>query len=49
VTERFATVDDYISSFPPDARAVLTELREVIQGAIPDATERISYNMPAIG
>ena len=40
-------IDGYISQFPARVRAVLEKVRETIRGAAPDATEVISYQMPA--
>ena len=44
---RFATVDAYIASFPKDVQTVLRKIRASIKRALPEATERISYNIPA--
>lgn len=44
---RFATVDEYIASFPEDVQAVLEKVRETIRKAAPEAEERIGYQMPA--
>jgi uncharacterized protein YdhG (YjbR/CyaY superfamily) len=44
----FATVDDYIATFPDDVRAKLEEMRAIIRQAAPDAVEKISYRMPAL-
>lgn len=41
-----ATVDEYIAVFPPDIQAILRKIRATIRGAAPEASERISYNMP---
>jgi uncharacterized protein YdhG (YjbR/CyaY superfamily) len=41
------TVDAYIAEFPPETRAVLEEMRALIRAAAPEATERVSYAMPA--
>jgi len=41
------TINDYISGFPPEIQAKLNEIRAVIKKAAPDATEKISYGMPA--
>jgi uncharacterized protein YdhG (YjbR/CyaY superfamily) len=41
-----ATVDDYIAAQPPEAQARLRELRAIVRGAVPQATEVISYGMP---
>ncbi len=40
-------VDAYLAAVPPGPRAALQHLRATIQGAAPDATETISYQMPA--
>jgi uncharacterized protein YdhG (YjbR/CyaY superfamily) len=40
------TVDDYIAAEPESLRAMLTELRDTIRAAAPDADERLSYGMP---
>jgi uncharacterized protein YdhG (YjbR/CyaY superfamily) len=40
-------IDDYISKFPDDVQAVLEKVRETIRQAAPEATETISYMMPA--
>ena len=40
------TIDEYIETFPADIQARLQKLREVIRVAAPNATEKISYQMP---
>jgi len=40
-------IDGYISQFPADVRAILEKVRATIRRAAPDATEKISYQMPA--
>lgn len=40
------TIDQYIQQFPNDIREKLTELKNVILKAAPEATEKISYKMP---
>ena len=42
-----ANIDDYISTFPDDVQAILGKVRETIRRAAPEATETISYMMPA--
>lgn len=44
---KFTTIDDYIASFPEDIREILENLRKTINNAAPEATEIISYSMPA--
>lgn len=43
---KYDTIDEYIAQFPPDVRNILIKLREIIHEAAPDATEKISYQMP---
>jgi uncharacterized protein YdhG (YjbR/CyaY superfamily) len=40
------SIDEYISSFPETIRERLEELRATINKAAPEATEKISYQMP---
>lgn len=44
---KFATVDEYIATFPPATKKALNEIRSTIRKAAPKAEEVISYNMPA--
>jgi len=46
VAEKFATVDDYIDSFPDDVRPILERVRRTIRAAVPDGEETISYQIP---
>jgi uncharacterized protein YdhG (YjbR/CyaY superfamily) len=48
VATTFATVDDYIASFPPAVREVLNDIRRTMQAVLPDAGETISYNIPTL-
>src|SRR5436190_16089629 len=41
------SVDDYLSALPEDQRVALERLRKTIRVAAPQATEKISYAMPA--
>ena len=41
-------VDDYIRRFSPEIQAVLQQVRKVVRAAAPEATEVISYQMPAL-
>lgn len=40
------TIDEYIAGFPQDIQSKLNQMREVIRAAAPQATEKISYQMP---
>jgi uncharacterized protein YdhG (YjbR/CyaY superfamily) len=46
VNVNFKNIDEYIAGFPPDVRARLQQVRQTIHKAAPEATERISYQMP---
>ena len=41
------SVEAYLAALPADQRAVMESLRRTIRAAAPDATELISYDMPA--
>jgi uncharacterized protein YdhG (YjbR/CyaY superfamily) len=41
------TVDEYIGGCPVECRAALATLRAMIREIAPEATEKISYGMPA--
>lgn len=43
----FSTVDAYIASFDEPHRSQLLEMRRLVKSAAPQATESISYGMPA--
>lgn len=45
-TGDFKTIDEYIRLFPADIQNRLRTLRETIRKAAPEATEKISYQMP---
>jgi uncharacterized protein YdhG (YjbR/CyaY superfamily) len=42
-----ASVDEYIDASAPEIRGLLEQMRGIIRQAAPQATERISYGMPA--
>ena len=41
-----ASIDEYISTFPEATQEILQELRRHVLVALPDAEERISYQIP---
>jgi len=45
---RFESVDEYVDAADPKARAILQAIRATVAKAVPDATECISYQMPAL-
>ncbi len=44
--EHNTVIDVYISKYPEEIQKMLQELRQVIQESAPEATEKISYQMP---
>jgi len=48
VATTFATIDDYVASFPLDVQKVLSEIRHTMHAAAPGAGETISYNIPTL-
>ncbi|WP_256009914.1 iron chaperone [Desertivirga xinjiangensis] len=46
-TAKFKTIDEYIAGFPEDIQKVLQQVRITIKQAAPEASESISYAMPA--
>ncbi len=45
--KQFKTIDEYIKTFPRDVQKALEKMRQTIRKAAPEATESISYGMPA--
>ena len=43
----YKTIDGYIKTFPKDVQIILEKIRQTIRKAAPEATEAISYQMPA--
>ena len=46
MAQHFESVDDYISTLPPDVQTVLQAVRSTIHDAAPGAKESISYQIP---
>jgi len=42
----FASIDEYIATFPTEIQKLLQEVRATIHAAAPEAQEKISYQMP---
>jgi|SRR5271166_4681310 len=42
-----ANIDEYIAAFPPDVQSVLQKFRRIVRKIAPQATEKISYSIPA--
>lgn len=47
MTSKAKTVDEYLARVQPKYRKALQQLRKTIKAAAPDATEVISYQIPA--
>lgn len=43
---QYATIDEYIASFPPEVQEKLRSIRAVIHATVPDAEETIRYAIP---
>lgn len=39
-------IDEYIAGFPPDIQEILEKIRKTIRNAAPQASEKISYQIP---
>lgn len=44
---KLTSIDDYLLAVTPEAKAILSAIRELIKHNVPDATETIGYQMPA--
>jgi uncharacterized protein YdhG (YjbR/CyaY superfamily) len=42
----YNTIDEYIAQFSEDEQKILQQIRSAIKEAAPEATEKISYQMP---
>jgi uncharacterized protein YdhG (YjbR/CyaY superfamily) len=42
------TVEEYLATLPEDRRTAMESLRQAVRAAAPEATEVISYKMPAM-
>lgn len=42
----YKTIDEYIKTCEPEIQKILQEIRRVVHEAAPDATEKISWDMP---
>lgn len=45
--EEIATFEDYLSNYPPEIQERLDQIQTAIKSAVPEAREKISYNMPS--
>lgn len=45
-TNKFITIDEYISAFPKEVQKILVQIRKTIKEAAPEAEETISYQIP---
>lgn len=44
---KLTSIDDYLLAATPEARVILSAIRELVRRNVPDATETIGYQMPA--
>lgn len=44
--DKLNSIDEYIAAHPEDVRSLLQNIRETIRKAAPEATEKISWQMP---
>jgi hypothetical protein len=42
----FSTIEEMLEVLPPEEKKLVEQLRAVVFACIPDATERLSYNVP---
>ena len=42
----YKNVDEYIAAFDPEVQTILQKIREIVKELVPEATEKISYQMP---
>lgn len=45
---KFTTIDEYIAAQVAEVRPILEQIRQVLHDAVPDAEEKVRYDMPAI-
>ena len=43
----YQSIDEYIAACPPESQAYLRQIRKLIRTLVPDAKEKISYQMAA--
>jgi uncharacterized protein YdhG (YjbR/CyaY superfamily) len=43
---QFSNIDEYIALFPEEIQEILIKIRQVIKENAPEASEKISYQMP---
>ena len=46
VNKAYSNFDEYIALFPDDTKVKLVQMRELIRSLVPEASEKISYQMP---
>jgi uncharacterized protein YdhG (YjbR/CyaY superfamily) len=44
----FASIDDYVASFPEGPREILEQVRDAMRRGAPGSEEKIRYGMPAL-
>jgi uncharacterized protein YdhG (YjbR/CyaY superfamily) len=46
VADEYASIDEYIASFPEDVQIMLEEIRQTVRDVVPTAKETMSYRIP---
>lgn len=46
MTKDITTVDQYIAAAPAERQVILKTVRQTIKAVLPEAVEKISYQMP---
>ena len=48
VEQKYASVDEYVATFPTDVQERLEEVRRTVREALPGSGEAISYHIPMV-
>jgi len=48
MAQKFATVDEYIGTFPENVQTILTEIQRRVHAVMPGVEEAISYQIPTM-
>ena len=44
----YASIDEYLAGLPADVRPIIERIRKTLHAAVPDAGEKIAYQMPTL-
>jgi uncharacterized protein YdhG (YjbR/CyaY superfamily) len=48
VAQQVGTVEEYLDGFPDDIQQILRRIRQIFAERVPDAGDKISYQMPTV-